>query len=538
MDKTEVEHNEAAQGDYEPDTKLESTQLDAQLEAEYEKSMGLWEGLRTYPKAVLWCIIVSFTVIMDGYDTALLGSFYAYSQFKEKYGDLYGDQYEVPAKWQTALSMTGSASGIIGIMICGQFVDRIGHRKIMMGLLVYMAGIVFMYVFCPNRTVLLIAGLLFGIATGIFSVLAPTYASEVCPVVLRGYLTTFINGCWVIGQLVAQAVLRGNMNRTDDWAYRLPFALQWMWLPFLFVGIYFAPDSPWWLVRKGRIEDAVKSVKRLASSKVHVDPHRAVAMMIHTNELEKDAESGTSYLDCFKGTDLRRTEITAVAFVIQAVAMGNVMAYSTFFFESAGLDETNSFNLGIGQYALGLIGVLTSWFLIANTGRRTIYIGGVFSMMILFFIMGCVSLAPSTNQAAPWVIAVLVLIIVLIYDATLGPVTYSVISEMSSTRLRGKTIALARNLFNLWAIVNAVIYPYIMNTTAGDWKGKVGFFQAGLCLVCVTWAFFRLPEPKGRTYEELDIMFLREIPARKFSSYKVEPLASTKGGEEEKELEA
>ncbi|CAN6642496.1 maltose permease Mal31p [Trichomonascus vanleenenianus] len=521
-EKFESEHKEASQGNYDAGTKLESTVVDAQLEAEFEKNMSLFEGLRTYPRAVFWCLVVAFTVVMDGYDTALLGSFYAYPQFKEKYGDWYGDHYEIPARWQTGLSMTGSVSGIIGIMLCGQIIERIGHRKMILGLFVYTAGVIFMYVFAPNRVVLLIAGLLFGVATGIFSVLAPTYASEVCPVVLRGYLTTFINACWVIGQLIAQGVLRGNLNRTGEWAYRLPFALQWMWLPPLFVLIYFAPDSPWWLVRKGRIEDAVESVKRL-SGKDTVDPHRAVAMMIHTNELEKDIETGTSYLDCFKGTDLRRTEISAVAFVIQAVCVGNVMSYSTFFFESAGLDDANAFNLGIGQYALGLIGVLLSWFLIANLGRRFIYISGLFCILILFLVMGFISLAPASNSGAPWGIAAVVLLVVFIYDSTLGPVTYSLISEISSTRLRGKTIALARNLFNLWAIVNSIIYPYMMNTTAGDWKGKIGFFQAGLCALCFAWAFFRLPEPKGRTYEELDIMFMREVPARQFKSYVVEP---------------
>ena len=78
-----------------------------------------------------------------------------------------------------------------------------------------------------------------------FQTLTTTYAAEVCPVVLRGYLTTYVNLMWSVGQLVAVGVLRGFLQRSDQWAYRIPYALQWMWPPVLLVGTMFAPDSPW-----------------------------------------------------------------------------------------------------------------------------------------------------------------------------------------------------------------------------------------------------------------------------------------------------
>ena len=145
------------------------------------------------------------------------------------------------------------------------------------------------------------------------------------PVPLRCYLTTYVNLCWVIGQFISSGVLRGllptgpNAANASEYAFRIPFAIQWIWPVPIIVGCFLAPESPWWCVRKGNVEGAKHSVRRLTSAKRNpgfsVDD--TVAMMVHTNELEKDISSGTSYWDCFKGIDLRRTEITAITWGIQ-----------------------------------------------------------------------------------------------------------------------------------------------------------------------------------------------------------------------------
>ena len=153
---------------------------------------------------------------------------------------------------------------------------------------------------------------------GVFQTLAPTYAAEVCPVHLRAYLTTYVNLCWVIGQFIASGVLRAMLSRTDQWGYRIPFALQWMWPIPLAIAIWLAPESPWWLVRRGRLEDAKKSLARLTTrnSPVEFKPDETISMMVHTNEFEKEQMAGTSYLDLFKGVNLRRTEIVCITWAM------------------------------------------------------------------------------------------------------------------------------------------------------------------------------------------------------------------------------
>lgn len=63
----------------------------------------------------------------------------------------------------------------------------------------------------------------------------------------------------------------------------------------------------------------------------------------------------------------------------------------------------------------------------------------------------------------------------------------------------------------------------MLNPTAWAWKAKAGFFWAGTSFLCLVWAFYRLPEPKGRTYGEMDILFEQKVPARKFKHAVVDP---------------
>lgn len=196
---------------------------------------------------------------------------------------------------------------------------------------------------------LVIAEVFCGIPWGVFQTLTTAYASEVCPIHLRGYLTAYVNACWGIGILLSSGVVKATMNIESSWSWRLPFVLQWIWIPPLFLIVWFSPQSPWWLVRQDRLDDAEQSVRRLTSSE-HVSAQEVkntVAMMVHTNEMEKQLAEGTSYLQCFRGIDRRRTEIVMMVFAMQLFSGQNLIGQGVQFLQQAGIGANLSFSLNM-----------------------------------------------------------------------------------------------------------------------------------------------------------------------------------------------
>jgi SP family general alpha glucoside:H+ symporter-like MFS transporter len=337
-----------------------------------------------------------------------------------------------------------------------------------------------------------------------------------------------VNLCWVLGQFLASGVLKAMLLRDDKWGYKIPFALQWMWPIPLAIGIWLAPESPWWLVRRGRLEDAKASLIRLTdrNTEVSFNPDETVSMMIHTNEMEKELVAGTSYRDLFRGANLRRTEIVSVVWCVQALCGSGLIGYSTIFYQQAGMAVENSFTMSLAQYAIMGIGTVLSWVLIGRVGRRTLYLYGQMALFLLLIVMGSVAFAGRENVAAQWTIGSLLLVFTLIYGCTVGPACYCLVAELSSTRLRRKSVAVARNAYNIASCFTNAVTPRMVNPSALNWGGKTALFFAGTCLCCIAWTYFRLPEPKGRTYAELDVLFEQRVSARKFSSTVIDRLDS------------
>lgn len=136
-------------------------------------------------------------------------------------------------------------------------------------------------------------------------------------------------------------------------------------------------------------------------------------------------------------------------------------------------------------------------------GRRTLYLGGLLVLMVLLLGIGGAGFAPAnatilqtrsagpsagptatteirTNIAASWAIGSLLLIFTLIYDITVGPVCYAIVAESSSTRLRQKTIVMARMTYNVAGAINNVLLPAQLNPGTWNWGAKSGLFWAGV----------------------------------------------------------
>lgn len=233
---------------------------------------------------------------------------------------------------------------MLGALACGWPLEKLGRRLTLALCCVWSICFVFVQFFATSIGMLCAGEILGGLAYGFYVVIAPTYASEVCPLALRGVLTASVNLAFVIGQFIAQGVAAGLESRLDDWAWKAPFAIQWVWPVVLLVGLFFAPESPYWLVRKNQREDAYKALMRLSSAKNRPDIEGMLVMIEQTDLLEREIEATTTYWDCFKRANLFRTEISIMVYLIQVIGGNPLIAYATLFFEMAGLDSAESFN--------------------------------------------------------------------------------------------------------------------------------------------------------------------------------------------------
>ncbi|KAL5341056.1 sugar transporter [Aspergillus crustosus] len=496
-----------------------------------EHELGLWDAIRRYPRAVLWSILLSTSIIMEGYDIVLIQSFFAQPSFRNKYGeyDSGTDSFQITAPWQNGLSNAVSVGTIIGAFANGYFVHRFGYRRVLLASLVAICAFIFISFFSPSLPVLLVGQFLCGIPWGVFATMAPAYASEVCPLALRGYLTVYVNLCWAFGQLISSGVQAGFSDMTTQWSYRIPFAIQWAWPVLLFPILWFAPESPWHFVRTGQYKEAEASIIRLGSAAQRAHSKETLAMMVHTNEIEKSISDGTSYLDCFKGIDLRRTEIACMAFAAQPFCGSAMGGTPTYFFVQAGLPESISFQMTVGGLGIASVGTIVSWFFLRIFGRRTIYLWGLAILTAILLAVGFTSVGAPSSSAGNYAQAGLMLAWLGVYYLTVGPICYAIITEVSSTRLRNKSVCLSRIAYYIAQIVCNSINPVMLNPTAGNWRGKTGFFWGGCSLFFFVWTFFRLPETSGKTFEELDILFANKVGARKFGECQVDAYVEGEG---------
>ncbi|KAJ4263301.1 hypothetical protein NW762_006119 [Fusarium torreyae] len=249
--------------------------------------------------------------------------------------------------------------------------------------------------------------------------------------------------CLGTGQFVSFGLLKAfSSEERDYWAWRIHIA---------------------WLVRKGRIQDAKKTATRLSDTDQSA-AKQSVALMIQTNELEKYVDQGTGVLDCFRGSRCWRTKVACYALTIQQLSGFVVSGFGTYLFQQARLKTSNSFSMSVGQAGIHLVCNSIALPITGRNGRRK-----------MFF---------SRNGHRL---------------TTVGPGAFIIASEVSTTRLRSNAISLARNCYSIASILNGIIGPYILNSTAGNWKGRCGFLTGRILVICFVWTFFRLPETTGCT---------------------------------------
>lgn len=159
----------------------------------------------------------------------LNGNFVALTAFKDRYGvEVPGAGPTIPTKWQSSLFQAGQCGAFVGVFLAGPITNRIGYRWTTLLALILMNATIFVSFFADSLALLVVGQALEGVPWGMFIANSPAYASEVVPLVLRGACTATLQMAWSIGGILVAGATYSYNKRSDEWAWRGPLALQWV----------------------------------------------------------------------------------------------------------------------------------------------------------------------------------------------------------------------------------------------------------------------------------------------------------------------
>ncbi|KAH7389117.1 general substrate transporter [Cadophora sp. MPI-SDFR-AT-0126] len=481
---------------------------------EEERSLGVWETTKLHWRALLICT-VSFTAgMLFGYDTVVNGASISMPAFFIYFGDIGPTGPYLPSKWTSLWTAMSALAQAFGAFFVGFILDRFGRKWPAVGAgALTMIGTAVQYT-SVSRGSLLAGKMVVGLGIGAAMATATSYASEVAPIKLRAPIQSGLVLFTVFMQGVALGIIRTFVPNIHPIAFRHVFAIQWAFGGLLMIVFALTQStSPIFLINNGRLGKAHSVMTRIYGNKDDVDAR--LAYLIKTIREEKSnhsLESGT-YFECFKSKDLKRT--LTVIFLYTASNWGGAafLAQSIYFLIIAGLPAIHAFDVSIGGFGLACIIIVSSWFIMNKISRRIGFIAGCIINFVIMLIVGALYYSP--GNASLWAIAVLMNVLISLQTSLLQGLGWPIAAELSSYRLRGKTmsIAIVMQTFSTW--LTTFIVPYIYNVDSGNLGARTGFIFAGTSLLLIVGAFFLVPETMSMTIEEIDIAYERRIPARR-----------------------
>lgn len=244
-----------------------------------------------------------------------------------------------------------------------------------------------------------------------------------------------------------------------------------------------------------------------------------LALVQVTLDEVKQETAGVTYAECFRKSNLRRTIISIMPMCIQSLSgIAWVAGYFTYYLQLAGYTTDQSFRVQIAQPTLSIVGNLTAAAILDKVGRRGLTFYGLIVLTSFLLITGGLGTNTHDRGMVKGTVS-FILIYSYWYNVTIGSTAFALLSEVSTSRLRYKTVAIGLALSSCINVMWQFTIPYMFNPDRANLGAKVAFIFGGTCLICIVYLFFYQPETTGRSFQELDEMFAKGVPARKFKSY-------------------
>lgn len=447
-----------------------------------------------------WLLMVAVVIMLAGllfgYDQGVIAG--ALRGIKADFG-IGTTVTEIITSWVTL-------GALVGALVAGFLADHYGRRTTILsaaGLFIVGATI---EALAPGPAVLVVGRLVVGFGVGVASVAAPLYAAEMAPARVRGRFVSLYQLAITIGILIAY-VVDELLASTDAWRAMLGVsAVPGVLLVF---AMWPMPDSPRWLLKQGRRDEAVDALTKVQPD---VDVEAALVLVEASIEADQDQATWKELL----APSVRRPLTIAVGLAVfqQITGINAIIYYADTIFGAAGF-ATPAEQAAATTWAIGVVNVVATFIAVVYVdrfGRKPLLIAGLIGMSTSLAVVGLGfhllegSGDANGGESATSVMTLAGLIVFIASFAfSLGPVVWTVINEVFPSRVRGRGVSLATaaNWGSAWLVSQFFL-------TLTDTIGQAGTFWlfSFFSVVALVWIARQVPETKGKTLEEIEQLWV------------------------------
>ncbi len=435
---------------------------------------------------ILISVVAALGGLLFGFDTAVISGTINFIQ-------PYFGLSEAGLGWTVSSLLFGC---IAGVFLAGKAGDHYGRKKVLMvaALLFFISAVG--SASAHSLIFFLVARILGGLAVGVASILSPMYIAELAPAKYRGTLVSLNQLAIVIGILVA---FFSNYLLVDTGENNWRWMLLVMAAPavLLFFSLFLVPESPRWLVARGRNDDALDVLVKTSGKEF------ASAELKEIEDTLKNQEEST-FRDWLAPKIKPLLFIGIILAVFQQITgINTIMYYAPKIFANVGQSNDSALFQTILIGGTNLLFTLVAMVLIDRLGRKLLIIIGSTGMMLM---LAGLSALYFTNQTSGVLVLVFILGYIAFFAASLGPALWVVAAELFPNRLRSKGMSIA--IVSLWiaCTVVTIVFPIMLEKLSG---GITFLIFALICLANLLYVLKYVPETKGKTLEELEKEFAK-----------------------------
>ena len=455
-----------------------------ELKTKEKKRMSDKKTTKSYIYKV--AIVASLGGLLFGYDTAVIAGAIGFLQTKF-------DLTPAMTGWAASSAIWGC---VFGAFAAGYISDKYGRKKILMLTAVLFAISAIGSAIPSNLTQFVIARFVGGIGVGAASMLAPLYISEIAPEKIRGTLVTMYQLAIVVGINIIYFVnLKISETGTEAWnvdmGWRYMLGSELIPAGLFLVTLFFVPESPRWLTKEGKEDDALKILEKVnggVKAKIVLDEVKK-ALLEEKGSIKELIEPGF------------RTALIVgmvLAMFSQITGINAIIYYAPEIFKSVGFGTNSALLQTVIIGITNTIFTFVAIWLIDKAGRRTLLLWGVSGMTICLFAVGLMFYL--NLSSGPWLL-IFILGFVASFSASLGPIPWVMISEIFPTKIRGVAMSIA--VFTLWigVILITQFTPMLLDGLGGAFTFWIFMINAIILLI---FTYKMIPETKGKTLEEIE----------------------------------